>query len=175
MFFESWTGIARVIVVGTLAYLALVVALRIAGKRTLSKLNAFDLVVTVALGSTLATVLISKDVPLAEGVLAFVLLIALQFTMAWSSVRSQTFEGLIKSEPTLLVRDGQPLDAAMRRQRITHEEVMAAIRASGATQWSQVGAAILETDGSISIIRAESGSEAGYPAEGSDPADKRRH
>lgn len=63
---------------GVLAYVALVVLLRVSGKRTLSKMNAFDLVVTVALGSTLATVLMAKDVALAEGVFAFALLIGLQ-------------------------------------------------------------------------------------------------
>ena len=70
MLFDSWAGLGRVLLVGTLAYVALVLLLRISGKRTLSKLNAFDLVVTVALGSTLATVLLSKTVALAEGVLA---------------------------------------------------------------------------------------------------------
>jgi uncharacterized membrane protein YcaP (DUF421 family) len=70
MFFDSWTGMLRVVVVGTLAYAALVLLLRATGKRTLSKMNAFDLVVTVALGSTLATVLLSKDIALAEGVVA---------------------------------------------------------------------------------------------------------
>ena len=69
MFFDSWAGLLRVLVVGTLAYAALVLLLRVTGKRTLSKMNAFDLIVTVALGSTLATVLLSKDVALAEGVL----------------------------------------------------------------------------------------------------------
>ena len=68
--FDSWGALGRIILVGALAYFALVLILRASGKRTLSKLNAFDLVVTVALGSTLATVLLSKDVALAEGVVA---------------------------------------------------------------------------------------------------------
>ena len=67
MFFDGWAGLLRVLVVGALAYAALVLLLRVSGKRTLSKMNAFDLVVTVALGSTLATVLPSRDVALAEG------------------------------------------------------------------------------------------------------------
>ena len=79
MFFDSWLGLLRVGVVGSLAYLALVLLLRVSGKRTLSKMNAFDFVVTVALGSTLATVLLSKDVALAEGVVAFTLLIGAQY------------------------------------------------------------------------------------------------
>ncbi len=77
MLFDSWLSLGRTAVVGVLAYLALVLLLRVSGKRTLSKMNAFDLVVTVALGSTLATVLLSTDVALATGILAFTLLIGL--------------------------------------------------------------------------------------------------
>ncbi len=87
MFFGSWYSLLRILVVGVLAYVALIVLLRVTGKRTLSKMNAFDLVVTVALGSTLATVLLSKDVALADGVVAFALLIGLQFIITWLSVR----------------------------------------------------------------------------------------
>lgn len=82
-----------------MAYAALVIFLRFSGKRTLSKMNAFDLVVTVALGSTLATILLSKDVAPAEGLLALLLLISLQFTVAWLSVRFPTIQQLVKSEP----------------------------------------------------------------------------
>jgi uncharacterized membrane protein YcaP (DUF421 family) len=70
MFFDSWQGLGRVVVVGILAYAALVFVLRLSGNRTLSKLNAFDLVVTVGLGSTLATILLNKDVALVEGIVA---------------------------------------------------------------------------------------------------------
>ena len=154
MFFESWSGVGRVLLVGSLAYFALVFILRVSGKRTLSKLNAFDLVVTVALGSTLATVLLSKDVALVEGVVAFALLIFLQYVMAWWSVRSHRFETLIKSEPTLLVRSGEFLERAMRQQRITREEVEAAMRGDGTRSPADVAAVVLETDGSISVIPA---------------------
>ena len=152
MFFDSWAGLGRVLVVGTLAYVALVLLLRISGKRTLTKLNAFDLVVTVALGSTLATVLLSKSVALVEGVLALGLLILLQFTIAWLSVRSPRFQALIKAEPTLLLHRGRFLEGAMRAQRITREEVLAAVRASGVGALDAVAAVVLETDGSISVV-----------------------
>ena len=80
--------------------------LRVSGKRTLTKMNAFDLVVTVALGSMLATVLLTRSVALAEGLTAFVLLIFLQFVLTWLSVRSRAVSRLVKSEPTLLVYQG---------------------------------------------------------------------
>lgn len=153
MFFESWAGLGRVVVVGTLAYVALVAILRISGKRTLTKLNAFDLVVTVALGSTLATVLLSKSVALTEGVLALALLVFLQFAITWLSVRSPRFQELVKSEPSLLVHRGRFLDGAMREQRITRDEVMAALRSNGVPDAADVAAVVLETDGTIAVIK----------------------
>jgi uncharacterized membrane protein YcaP (DUF421 family) len=152
MLFDSWAGLGRVLLVGTLAYAALVLLLRISGKRTLTKLNAFDLVVTVALGSTLATVLLSNSVALAEGVLALGLLIALQYIITWLSVRSARFRALVKSEPTLLLHRGQFLWGAMTAERITREEVLAALRASGAADASRTAAVVLETDGTLSVV-----------------------
>ena len=152
MLFDSWAGLGRVLLVGTLAYVALVLLLRISGKRTLSKLNAFDLVVTVALGSTLATVLLRKSVALAEGALALALLISLQYAIAWLSVRSPRLEGMIKAEPTLLLHRGRFLEQAMRAERITREEILAALRASGAAEPQAIAAVVLETDGSLSVI-----------------------
>ena len=152
MLFDSWAGLGRVLLVGSLAYVSLVLLLRVSGKRTLSKLNAFDLVVTVALGSTLATVLLSKSVALAEGVLALGLLILLQYTIAWLSVRSPRFQSFVKAEPTLLVHRGRFLDHAMRAERITREEILAALRASGTADVGEIAAVVLETDSSLSVI-----------------------
>ncbi|MDN3718636.1 DUF421 domain-containing protein [Roseibium salinum] len=151
-FFGGWAGLGRTLLVGPLAYVALVFMLRASGKRTLSKMNAFDLIVTVALGSTLATVLLNRSVPLAEGVMALGLLISLQFVITWLSVRSERFQGLVKAEPTLIMREGAFLDGAMRRQRITREEIEAAMRESGLGDVDDVACAVLETDGSVSII-----------------------
>ena len=86
-FFNSWGSLLRIVIVGVLAYATLVLFLRLSGNRTLSKMNAFDLIVTVALGSTLATVLLSKDVALVDGAVALALLISLQFIITWTSVR----------------------------------------------------------------------------------------
>ena len=152
MFFDSWSGLARVLIVGLFAYVALVALLRISGKRTLSKLNAFDLVVTVALGSTLATVLLSKDVPLLEGILAFALLICAQYIITALSVRSVAVRRFVKSEPRLLFHNGQMLQQALRRERVTENEILAVARASGYADMAKVGAVILETDGSFDVI-----------------------
>lgn len=152
MFFQGWSGLVRTAVVGILAYLALVTLLRVSGKRTLSKMNAFDLVVTVALGSTLATILLSQDVALLEGMVAFAILIGMQFVIAWLSVRSPTVSRLVKAEPRLLVYDGQLLHSAMRTERVVEAEVLAAVRQQGIAVLDAVEAVVLETDGSFTVI-----------------------
>ena len=152
IFFDDWAGILRVVVVGLAAYSVLIFMLRISGKRTLSKMNAFDLVVTVALGSTLATVLLNDSVPLVEGIVALMLLILLQYMITWLSVRSSKFEQFIKSEPTLLVHHGQYLDTALRTQRVTREEIGAVLRENGRTDISEIQSVVLETDGSMTVV-----------------------
>lgn len=151
MFYDGVSGLVRVVVVGTAAYVALLLLLRVSGKRTLAKLNAFDFVVTVALGSTLATVLLSESVALAEGVLALGLLAFLQYVVAWGSVRSRRLERLVKSEPSLVYRNGF-LEDAMRRQRITADELRQAARGQGHPELSRVEAIVIETDGTLSIL-----------------------
>ncbi len=153
IFFQNWAGLGRTLVIGVLAYATLVVLLRISGKRTLAKMNAFDFVVTVALGSTLATVLLSKEVALAEGGLAFAVLIGLQYMLAWLGRRSDRIEALIKSEPALLLYRGRFIERAMREERLAEVEVLAAIRKQGIADVEEVEAVVLETDGSFSVVR----------------------
>lgn len=156
--FDDWSGLLRTTVVGLLAYIGLVAFLRVSGKRTLSKMNAFDFVVTVALGSTLATVLLNRSVPLADGLWAFGLLIGLQFCITWLSVRMPWFRRFITGEPQLLFLRGEFLPGSMRAARVTHAEIRAALRAAGHNDLSTVGAVVFETDASFSVIdHADSG------------------
>lgn len=155
MLFQDWHDLLRVLLVGSLAYPAMVLFLRVSGKRTLAKLNAFDLVVTVAMGSILATILLNSSVTLAEGLVALLLLIGLQFLVAWLSVRFPRFSDLVKSEPTLLLHQGRLLEDAMRSQRVTHAEMLAALRAGGAAGPESAASVVLETDGTLSVVRAQ--------------------
>ncbi len=150
--FTGWDPILRILVVGTAAYVALVIVLRASGKRTLSKLNAFDLVVTVAIGSTFSSILTSKDLALAEGVAALALLVGLQYAVTFLSVRIGAVDQLVKSEPSLLLKDGAPLPGALRQQRVTEEELLAAIRTSGGAELSDAAFVVLESDGSLSAV-----------------------
>lgn len=114
-------------------------------------MNAFDFVVAVALGSTLATVLLNRSVPLADGQTAFALLIGLQFCVAWLSVRVGWLLRFMTGEPQLLFYRGAFMPGPMRTCRVTQDEVRAAIRASGRPDLSDAGAVVFETDASFSI------------------------
>jgi len=153
MFIESIQVLVRTLIIGIIAYAAIVVILRITGKRTLSKWNAFDFIVTVALGSSLATSILSRQVSLAQGVLVFALLTVLQFIVTWVSVRSDTLQHLIKSSPALLLHEGEFQRETMLRERVTEEEVRAALRSQGIAAVESVAAVVLETDGSFSVIK----------------------
>ena len=152
MFLDSLQVLGRTLVVGILAYLAVVIVLRLTGKRTLSKWNAFDFIVTVALGSSLANVILSKEVSLAQGSLALALLCLLQLAVTWLSVRSDRFQKLVKSTPALLLFDGEFQQETLRRERVTEAEVRSALRGQGIAAVEEV-AVILETDGTFSVIR----------------------
>lgn len=150
--FDGWPGILRILIIAPAAYAGLVVILRTSGKRTLSKLNAFDLIITVALGSTLASIVTSKSLALVEGLVALLLLVGMQFVVTALSVRFDRVDRLIKAEPTLLLRDGKLLPGAMRRQRVTEGEIQAAARAAGVPHLDRLEAVFLETDGSLTAL-----------------------
>ena len=155
MFSFTFEDIGRIVLVGISAYAALILFLRISGKRTLSKMNAFDLIITVALGSTLATILLDKDISLIEGITALFLLVLLQYIVAWISVRAAFFNKLIKSEPQLIYFQNEFLASAMKKERIRESEIYQASRTQGFATMEEVEAVILETDGSISILPKE--------------------
>jgi uncharacterized membrane protein YcaP (DUF421 family) len=154
MLFDGWSDVARVVVLGSVAYAVMVLVLRISGKRTLAKLSAFDLVITVALGSVLATIALSSDVALIEGVAAIALLVAAQWTVSWASVRVSFARRLVRSEARV-VFDGHFDDTTLAKSRLTRGEIFQAIRASGCGDLEMVAAVVLESDGSLSVVPAE--------------------
>ena len=108
-------------------------------------------IVRVALGSTFATVLLSKDVALAEGVTAFAVLIFGQYAVARLSVCFGWVRRAVKSEPWVLLLRGQLLHDAMRRERVTADELESVVRGAGMGSLDQAGAVVLETDGTFHV------------------------
>ncbi|EDX84475.1 hypothetical protein S7335_2172 [Synechococcus sp. PCC 7335] len=151
--FGNWAIILHTLVVGTLTYFGVIVWLRVSGKRTLSKWNSFDFVVTVALGSVLASALLSTSTPWTQAMLGVGMLVGFQYILTWLSVRTTVVQSLLKSEPTLLLFKGKFLHKALKKQRIAEGEVLAAIRTQGGSSVEDTDAVILETNGNFSVIQ----------------------
>lgn len=151
-FFSDWERLLQVVVVGVLGYILLVGGLRIYGKRILTQMNMFDFVVTVALGSTFASMLIAPNVALLDGVVALLVLLTAQRVTTWLSVKSNKAAQLIKASPRLLYYNGYLLTDAMRDERVTRSEVLSAIRGEGVASLDAVLAVVLENNGNMSVI-----------------------
>jgi uncharacterized membrane protein YcaP (DUF421 family) len=153
IFFDSWESTQRTFLITIMAYAVLIVMLRTSGKRTLSKMNAFDMIVTIALGSTLANVTLDKQVALLDGALALALLVYLQYLITWLSARSDAIQNLVKSSPTLLVYKGEMDRERMKKERVTEEEIHEAAREHGCSSLRELEAVILETTGELNVIK----------------------
>lgn len=127
--------------------------MRISGKRTLAKLNAFDFIVTVAFGTILGSILLSTDTSLVQGSLGFGLLVLLQFLITKLSVHFKQVQNWINNQPTLLLYKGELQHHALRRERVTDSEVRSALRSNGIANLADVDAVVLETDGTFSVIK----------------------
>jgi uncharacterized membrane protein YcaP (DUF421 family) len=151
--FNSVSSLLHTLIIGSLSYVAVVAVLRVSGKRTLSKWNAFDFVVTVAYGTILATLVLSRDTSLLQGILGLVVLLLLQFALTWLAVRYPMVQGWIKAQPTLLLYRGELQLDALKRERVTQSEIRAAVRSQGLSAMEDAEVVVLETDGSFSVIQ----------------------
>ena len=156
MLYDNLSSLVRVLVVTPLAYVWLIAVLRLTGKRTLAQLNAFDFIVTVALGSTLASVTLSKTVSWSEGALALALLALLQLGAAWASVRLPAIRRIITSEPSVLLRSGLVDRESLRRARISEQSLRQAVRSAGQGGLESIAYVVLETNGKLSVVSVSS-------------------
>jgi uncharacterized membrane protein YcaP (DUF421 family) len=150
--FDDPGAIIKILVVGLLDYVTLLALLRITGKRSLSKWNAYDLVVTVAIGSTLANAILSRTSTWAEASAGMGLLVAVQYLIARAAVHRPSIRRWFNAPPAVLLRNGQLLHEALLREQVTEGEVLAAVRHHGIAAVEDVAAVILETDGNFSVI-----------------------
>jgi len=152
VFFRDWQSLGIVALTAIIAFITLFLFVRISGKRTLAKLNAFDFVVSIALGSTLSDMMLAT-VPVVEGAVVLFLIILLQYTFAWLARSSATMEKIINTEPHVVFYDNHFLEKTMLREGITQEEIYAAIRSSGTDQIDDVKAVIMELNGTMTVVK----------------------
>ncbi|MGA7669932.1 MAG: YetF domain-containing protein [Nitrolancea sp.] len=145
------------IVIRTLVvYVALLLGLRVAGKRELGQMSPFDLVVVLVLANAVQNAMVGPDTSLTGGLVAAGTLLAVNWGVDQLRLRYGWFARGIRGSATLLVNDGHFIEEHLRHEGIDEEDVHMAMREHGVDELSQVKAAILEVDGTISIVPGSS-------------------
>lgn len=149
---ENWTEVAKVACSTAVSFVVLFVFIRLTGKRTLASLSAFDFVVIIALGSTLAEMML-LEIPLVHGAVALVVILSFQFGLAWAARKSRSIENVLSARPTLLFIDGIFLEAEMTREKVTEDELYSEIRGAGIFDLDDIKAIVLELNGHVTIVK----------------------
>lgn len=158
----SLADIVRIIGSATLVYIIIIIYIRLMGKRSMSQLNNFDWIVTVSIGSILASTVILEDVTVPEGALSVLILMILQFAATKFMYYSEHFREVVKATPQLLLFEGELIEENMRKERILKPEVYAAIRRNGYKSVKQIYAVVLESNSEISVIPNKKSEEIGF-------------
>jgi uncharacterized membrane protein YcaP (DUF421 family) len=133
-------------------YVVLLVLMRLAGKREIGQMTAFDLVVLLIISNAVQNAMIGPDTSLNGGLLAVVCLLVVNRLVDRIGLRSTWFERSVVGEPTLLIHDGVLLHAHLRAEGVTEDEVRQALREHGIEDLTAVKLAVLEVDGTISVV-----------------------
>lgn len=152
MLFDGWNSVGRIVLLGFCTYLVLIGALRVVGKQALAKMSAFDLVITIALGSIVATIPLSSGVTLADGVSLIMTYLVLQGITRVAVSRSRRAQTVIKAAPQVVLWEGELLPGSLEQLHVTKEEVGAAVRRAGKSSLREVQAVVLENDGQWSVV-----------------------
>lgn len=135
-------------------YLVVLIGLRLAGKREIGQMTTFDLVVLLLLANAVQNAMVGPDTSLTGGILAAVVLLLMNAVVARLRLRWPRLRRLVEGSPTLLVLRGEVLTDRLRREGLDQETLEAALREHGVADLRDVEMAVLEIDGSISIVPA---------------------
>lgn len=145
---SGWEIVARTAIV----YVALLIGLRLAGKRELGQMTPFDLVVILLIANAVQNAMVGPDTSVTGGIIAAAALISINYAVALGRQRLPWLRRGVEGSPTLLISDGKFITEHLRREGLDEDEVMMAIREHGVASPEEVRLAVLETDGSISIV-----------------------
>lgn len=133
-------------------YLLLIVGLRLTGKRQIGELEPIELVLTMLLSDLASVPMQDFGIPLVNGVIPIVTLLAMSMLLSCVSLRNVRFRTLICGKPAIIIRNGKLQQDVMRHNRLTLDELFEELRTQGVTDISDVKYAVLETGGQLSVL-----------------------
>jgi uncharacterized membrane protein YcaP (DUF421 family) len=154
--FDLGTPAWEIVVRSLLVYAAVLVGLRLAGKRELGQMTVFDLVVILLIANAVQNAMVGPDLSVQGGILAAFVLLAVNRVVVFLRLHQSAWGRLVEGTPTVLVEDGQLIEPHLRKEGLERSEIEMVMREHGVESLDRVRLAVLETDGSISIVPATS-------------------
>ncbi|HTL45440.1 MAG TPA: YetF domain-containing protein [Vicinamibacterales bacterium] len=142
----------ELIVRSLLVYAALIVLLRVSGKRQVGQLAPFDLVLLLVLSNAVQNSMNGGDNSLVGGLISAVTLVGANYVVGRATFNSKRLEGIIEGRPQIIVHNGKVFEDVMAKAQLTHHELQAALRQAGCACVEDVQSAVLENNGSISVL-----------------------
>lgn len=150
----SWTSFAGIIISAIGIYFAVILFTRIGGKRSFSKMSSFDFAMTIAIGSIMASSILSSSVSLTEGIIGLAIVFILQTSAAFLR-RYKSFRNAIDNTPLILMDGKNMLEENMRKARVTEGDLRAKLREANVINLNQVKLVVFETTGDISVLHSD--------------------
>jgi len=134
-------------------YLLVLVGIRISGKREVGQMTPFDLTLLLLISNSVQNAMTGPDTSLAGGIVAAVTLLVMNYLVADLSGANRRFRKYIQGEPSLLVHDGQVIESHMAKEHVSMDELERSLREHGVASYKDAALAVLEVDGSISVLK----------------------
>ncbi|WP_405384202.1 DUF421 domain-containing protein [Maribacter sp. LLG6340-A2] len=151
LFDTTWENVLLIFASAVGIYLAIILLTRIVGKRSFSKMSSFDFAMTVAVGSIVATTILSSSVKLTEGIIGLASVYGLQISIALAR-RKKSIQELVDNSPLLLMDGEKIINANLLKARVTEGDLRSKLREANVTDLKQVKAVVFETTGDISVL-----------------------
>ena len=147
--------IGELLLRATVVYFALLVLVRISGKRTVGQFTPFDLVVVMLISEATQTALVDGERSVTGALIVVATLIALNWLLGFASARSRRIDRLVEGSPVLVARDGRIFEQALARQNVSLGDFREAMRSHGVPRDEEIRFAFLETNGEITVVSRE--------------------
>jgi uncharacterized membrane protein YcaP (DUF421 family) len=149
----NWHALLEIVFRTSVIYLLVLVGIRLAGKREVGQMTPFDLTLLLLLSNSVQNAMTGPDTSLFGGIVAALVLLVLNFLVANLTGMNRRFRRFIQGSPTLLVYHGKPVLAHMAREHVSMDSLETALREHGVSCLPDVALAVLEVDGSISVLK----------------------
>lgn len=148
----TWTAALMVVLSAVVIYVSLVLFTRLAGLRSFSKMSSFDFTITIALGTVVASTIITKDPPLSQAIVGLGMLYLIQMSVAVLRSKLPIVADMVDNKPLLLMDGVNMIDENLRKARVTKSDLLSKLREANVTQMNQIKAVVMETTGDISVL-----------------------